>query len=383
MKPSRVLSLLLPALSLAASGAAQDAAPTDWPKEVDRACTSKRYGLRLAAARKVAEGGGAAVAAIAAWSTAHGRTAIPSTLVDAIAKDAGTDAPVVALLRDWAEDRDFYWRAMAFEGLARRAPRLGDHATALRALFTAHVDDAAWLARTYSRFGLLQLGDAAAADRPEADPRAATRLAALVVQVGGTPRVQPLLDAIGAGRTFLGVPWGQARAAEARTALKALLGDDWPAGDAPSPAAIAAAAARKTGQDLVAPAPLADPERAAVEGLEVLSCRDGDVFVQWDAAGTLWFGIDGAMRVDLGAAKWDELSKKRADLGLGANLGEVICDRIRLAWTAPPAACTIAPGALPKPAAEWLEQLATAVSGADKPELASALRSVIEQFGAR
>ena len=59
------LAVASPLLALLPLG--QDPA-ADWPKEVERACTSPRYGLRLAAARKVAKGGGAAVPAIVAWA---------------------------------------------------------------------------------------------------------------------------------------------------------------------------------------------------------------------------------------------------------------------------------------------------------------------------
>lgn len=390
VKPLHLLFLLAVAAPLLALWPSQDPAATDWAKEVDRACTATRYGLRLSAARKVAAGGAAAAAAIASWSVKNGRTRLPAPLVDAIAKDEGTDPPMVALLFDWARDRDFYWRASAFEGLARRAPRLADRAVELKTLFAAHLDDPAWLTRTNARFGAMLLGDAAAGDRPEADPRAIVRLSAQLVQAGRVPPLQPLLDALAEERTFLGVPWGQGLGMEANTTLKALLGDAHPLADGKqiedkqqAVEAVTAALRAKTGQELTAPKLRNDPDRGAVEGIEILSCRNGDVFVQWDATGHLWFGIDGTRRVELPAPQWDALSKKRTELGLGGNLGEVICDKLRFAWTAPAVACTVAPGALPQPAAEWLEGLAEAVAGTDNHDLASSLRAAVEQFGAR
>lgn len=390
MKPLHALLILAIAAPLLALWPTQDPQTTDWAKEVDRACTATRLGLRIAAARKVAAGGGAAVPAIAAWSDKHGRARLPLSLVDPIAKDEGTDAPVVTLLLDWAQDRDFYWRGYAFEGLARRAPRLLDRADDLKALFAAHLDDSAWLTRTNARFGAILLGDAAVEQRAETDPRGTLRLCTLLVQAGRTPRVQPLLDALADERTFLGTPWGQGLGIEANTTLRTLLGDAHPlaAGqtiDDPQQviAAVVAAARTKTGQDLTVPKPRTDPDRGAVEGIEILSCRNGDVFVQWDGKGTLWFGLDGARRVDLPAANWETLSKKRTELGLGQSLGEVICDKLRIEWTTPAVRCAIAPGALPRPAAEWLELLAQAVAGADNSDLASSLRGAVEQFGSR
>ena len=71
---------------------AQDPATADWTKDVERAFTSPRYGLRLAAARKVAKAGDPAVPAVRAFAQQQGANAVPSALVDAYADDAPPDA---------------------------------------------------------------------------------------------------------------------------------------------------------------------------------------------------------------------------------------------------------------------------------------------------
>ena len=115
VKHLRILLLVAIASPLLAFWSSQQD-PGDWAKDVERACTSPRYGLRRAAARKVAAAGAAAVPAIREFVQKKGRDAIPSVLVDMIADDPGLDALVIELLREWADDRDFYWRASAMRG---------------------------------------------------------------------------------------------------------------------------------------------------------------------------------------------------------------------------------------------------------------------------
>ena len=262
MKPLHILFwLALSSPLLALIPLSQDPAATDWPKEVERACTAKLYGLRLAAARAVAGGGGAAVPAIGAFAKQRGKNQLPASLVEAIAEQNTTDDAVVELLLSWATDRDFYWRAQAMKGLARRAPSLPDRRDALADLFTAHHDDPAWLTRVHARLGTELLGGAAAG-MPESDPRAATKLCALLLQHGKATPLQPLFDALLDERTFQAVPWGQHRASEAAKALRAWLGEDQPIQDGQSGAdkaaaveALLAAAHKKSGQELATPQP--------------------------------------------------------------------------------------------------------------------------------
>ena len=95
------------------------------------------------------------------------------------------------------------------------------------------------------------------------------------------------------------------------------------------------------------------------------------------------FGIDAARRVEIPAARWEQLCKDRAGLQLDAAHGVVICDSLNLLWTEPKVQSKIAPEALPPAAAEWLKQLASAIEEAEAPSLAERLRRGIGQFAPR
>jgi hypothetical protein len=372
--------LTLASPMLAFCGRTQEPA-TDWPKEVERACTAQRYGLRLAAARKVAQGGAAAVPAVRAFAQQRGKDEVPAPLVEAIVEHGGNDDAVVDLLR--------YWRAQALRGIALRAPALPARRAELAGLCAAHRDDPAWLTRTHARLGLALLGDAEVALAAEVDPRARTRLTALLLQHGQLPPLQPLFDALVDERTFLGVPWGQHTARDAHQALKAWLGDAHPlaaggsfADEAAGIAALLPIARTKSGQNLQPPTPRRDVEGAPTDGFELLSCRHGDLFVQWTAEGEVRAGIDGATAVTLPAAGWQALLKDRTAIELPQNLGVVVCDSMRLRLDGPGVHVKVAPRALPAPAHDWLKRLATMLEEAGQPRLAQALHTGLSQFAA-
>jgi hypothetical protein len=391
VKPILVLLLLaLATPMLALLPPAQDPEQGEWDAAVEKACTSRRYGLRLAAARRVAQAGAAAVPAIRAWSDKHGADSLPAELVDAIARQQTADAAVADQLQAWATDRVFYWRANAFLGLADRAPLLPARRDEFVALFSTYRDDPAWLVRTYSRLGLwlLDAGDRSARD--DDDPRIASKLAALRLARGQVPELQPLLDALADERTFQGVDWGPQRALEAHAALRGALGDEHPlAGGAAADdklAAIAAvrdAIARKWGQQLAVPALRGDAATPFQGGIAVQSCRNGDLYLQWTADGQLFGGLEAAPLVALPASAWDALQRDRTALQLGASLGVLICDNLRLCWPEPATNALVAPESLPAPAADWLAQLARTLRAADKPHHADALLATIDQFAAR
>lgn len=387
VNPVRILFLLALSVPLLAFWPQQGEAGEDWGKHVDKACTSPRYGLRIAAARKVGDGGDAAVPAVRAYVAQHGANALPSLLVDAIA-DASAHGPAAqALLREWAEDGEFYWRSSALRGLALRATEAAD---AHGPLFVRYRDDRAWLMRTHARFGSVRLGDDTVLQLPEADPRARVRLAALLLKEGIVPPLQPLLDALACDRTFHDVPWGKRLGLEAHQALKAWLGNDHPLPDGGSfddkraaIEALLAAARTKSGQELRMPAPATDPDLAFVGGIELLSCKSGDVFVQWTATGEIRGDIDGVTRVTVPVATWDQLTKEREALDLSGDPGVVICDSIRLFWTQPGVDVKVAPSSLPAAAANWLRHLAGSVEEAGAVRLARDLRTGLDQFAAR
>lgn len=232
MKLARLLTALTCTSAIVFAHEPQE--PAQWGADVVRACTSQRFGLRLAASKKVAQAGDAAVPAVREFAATHGKDALPAAMVEAIVDLGGNGEAVLALLTDWASDRDFYWRAQAMKGLAVRSkePLLGAR---FRQLFAAHEQDAAWLMRVYAQLGfaLAEKSATAAEATPgdvvrakELDPRASTKLAALRSQHGLPFAPAHLMDALGDERTFLGDPWGRRRAQEACTALQNWLGAD-------------------------------------------------------------------------------------------------------------------------------------------------------------
>lgn len=355
----------------------------DWGKAVKSAATSRRYGMRLAAAKKVAAAGAVAVPAITAYAEKNGRNSLPQALIDSIAQQTTTGDLVIDQLLDWAQDRDFYWRKQAFLGLARRASSLPDYRDELTDLFTKHRDDKAWQVATHSRLGLHLLRTGDRTDRPEDDPRLEGRLAALLLENGLQPAMQPLLDALADERTFLGTPWGHHRANAAHKTLKRALGDAHPGAFEDKNEALVAmrgAINTKFGQGLEVPDIITDSRIDCIGGIEVLSCRNGDLFVQWTKDGKVYEGIDARFCVELPASSWDPLSKERAALPLSSNLGAVICDKMRLKWDDVELHINIAPASLPQPAADWFLKLGKALEEADKPHLATAVRNAVEQF---
>jgi hypothetical protein len=297
---------------------------------------------------------------------------------------------VLALLREWAEQRDFYWRANALRGLALRAPKLPKERAALAELFGRHQDDPAWLMRSHARLGIALLGDPAVFAIADDDPRVAPRLAMLALLQGIVPPLQPLFDALADERSFLGDPWGPRQAGEAHKALKNWLGEAHPLASggtfpdaATGIAALRTACEQKAGQQLQAPTPRADGSAQLASGIELLSCKNGDQFVSWTADGHLHFGIDARPGPRLSGPTWERLSQQRTTLPLQQNLGVVICDSMRVRWAAPDVHIKIAPGALPPAATDWLKQLAAAIEEAGEQPLAARLRTGLEQFAAR
>lgn len=367
----------------------QDPASTDWTKEVERACTSPRYGLRLAAARKVAKAGALAVPAVRTFAQAQGLNTLPAALVEAFADDAPADALTLQLLVDWANDRDFYWRAAALRGLALRLGQAGKRSDELRTLCASYHDDPAWLMRTHARFGSALAGDDSVLQLPEADPRARARLPMLLLQQGKVPPLQPLLDALADERTFQEVQWGAQVATEVHKTLKAWLGEAHPlagggsfADTATALQAMLAACEKKSGQDLTLPTVRKDATSFA-GGIEMLSCKHGDQFVQWTADGVVHLGVDAAVQVRVPAPSWDAVTKERTQLAIPETMGAVVCDALRLRWAEPAVHAKAAPASLPAPVADWLKRLAQAIEEAGEPRLAAALRGGIEQFATR
>jgi len=378
----------------------QDPQNEDWAKHVSKACKSRRYGIRLAAARKVAAGGDAAVAAVRAYAVENGPNQIPVSLVDAIANSGKAGPKVSRLLWDWTMDPDFYWRSSAMRGLALRirsykaaaenggTPGL-DHAQVQYLMSVRAENDPAWLMRTHARFGLAL--DGKPIDElfamPEQDPRARLRLATLLIEQDITPPMQPLFDALADERTFLGTPWGANLATEANKTLRRWLGDEFPKfepGD--KPAAIAAlekVLEQKTGQQIETPELRTDQVQGTTGGIELLSCKHGDQFVQWTDDGLIHLGLDGARKVQLPADAWQQLSKDRTAMALEKSVGVVICDSLRVCQPGSKTNAKVAPASMPKPTADWLKRLAQRLEEAGETEIAADLRRGLGQFEGR
>jgi len=383
--------------------------PDEWSEHVRKACESSRFGIRLAAAKRVADGGDAAVTAIQAYEKANGRNALPSSLVDAIADTLAYSNATNELLKGWATDTEFYWRSSAMRGLALRAgalahppavvspaagepegkpaPAFDDASLKSGEFFDPYVNDPAWLMRTHARFGSALVGRPIAGQSTEADPRALVRLTRLLLDEGQLPPLQPLIEALADQRTFLGIPWGQRLGQEANKALHNWLAKDYPevtGGDRDkSTAAIMAAAQANSGQQLTQPKEQVATDNGIVGGFEIASCKFGDQFVQWTADGTVFFGIDGARTTKLPADKWQELLQQRTAITLDGNAGVVVCDKLQLVLVDTGMRVDVAPESLPNPASEWLKRLTQTLEEANETERAANLRRGLGQFEGR
>ena len=382
------------------AGQNQDLAREDWARHVNKACTSRRYGIRLAAARKVAAGGGAAVTAVEQYAAEAGLNALPVALVDAIADSGDAGATVSRLLWSWTMNPDFYWRSSAMRGLALRLPTYreleatgetpGLPSDQVEYLMSVRAErDPAWLMRSHARLGLI-LGGKPVDEiywLPEQDPRARVRLATLLLGAGVTPPMQPMIDALANERTFLGTPWGANLATESSKALRRWLGEAFPtfeAGDKQTAiAAILPVVEAQTQQVLLSPEPLTDLVVAATGGIEVLSCKFGDKFLQWTDDGAVYFGLDGAEFVQLDDETWRQLSATNAAMTLKKSVGVVICDSLRVAQKASKTNAKIAPASMPAAVADWLKQLIRALDVHGETTRATELRRGLGQFEGR
>jgi hypothetical protein len=125
------------------------------------------------------------------------------------------------------------------------------------------------------------------------------------------------------------------------------------------------------------PPPLPDDHAG---GIEIRSCRNGDLFVRWTDGGRIDFGLDATARIELADATWAPL---RADLPADPEdrtLGVVVCDYLRAVSREPTLALKCAPGELPEDLARWLKALAAALEKSGGGELAAELTSRLGQF---
>lgn len=387
MVTAGLILLICPAQSQVRKPTAQDkpAQAIDWAANVEKAHKHRRIMLRRAAARRVADGGAAAVPAVRAYQKKHGRDAIRLVLVSSYAASKNTDPATLELLLEWANDRDFYWRSQALEALAnRRRP-------AYRDLFAGRLTDPVYLTRIQAGRGLCRLGDR---DRAlgllrDTDPRVRLRVAVCLLEEGDDRGLPTLVEALGQQSTFLDYPWGALGSLLAFKALRKLADQSFGfmAGEAPTKnrAAIVGFenwARARLGKNWVNPIRIPVPQANYLGGIEIRSCRNGDLFLRWTTDHTLVVGLEGRTRIQL-----DDKSFASLDAGPKASgqtrHGKVICDFLRWVCKTPGTSQKVAPKALPAVSFEWLDSLARALDKKDSPDLTKRLRSRLDQFRSR
>ena len=361
-------ALITLGLLFAASGAlpAQDTAdPFD--DAVQKAVTHGRYAVRRAAAGKLARAGDDAVPAMRRYVDAHGLDAIPLELVDALAQSDVRGPEIEALLTEWASNRRFFWRSQALGGLARRGVE------GARPMFEAAIGDPSHLFRIEGARGLLTVAQADAgavalvrARLGDDDPRVRLRVALLLLERGDGGGARQIGEAVfGAARTFLDDRWGAREATLAVRELQriagldvaAILGDDLDA--AAEARAVATAWVQGAAPDYEPPAAHQE-EPPPLLGVEVRSCRNGDLFLSVFADGRVAAGLDPRVVVEV-----DDLSRLVPGDALDgvATHGAIICDFVRVYVSPTPgepprAHHKAAPGSVPGPVLEWLKMLA-------------------------
>lgn len=331
----------------------------DWPSLVRKAHEHPRMMLRRAIANRIAKAGGEAVPAVRAWARDKGRNELGLQLVVAYQASRARDAATLGMLRDWATDRDFYWRSQALGALARFGQAED------RGRFETGTGDPSHLFRIEAARGLLRLGTPAAARelrRSDPDPRARLEAALMLVQAGRHEALPSLVAALQQEHSFLDLPWAKLGALDAFKQLRKTLGEDhgYKAGApvAENRAAIArieAAAKARCGDAWQAVEPLAPDRREYLGGLSIRSCRNGDYFLRWTAAGELIEGLAPELLAKPGEAllRLSEAPPTRGD----KIVGRVVCDYLRLVVAQPETDIKVAPSTLPAAVDTWLQDL--------------------------
>jgi hypothetical protein len=328
--------------------------PPDPSRDVRQACENPRYGVRISAAKKVVAAGDAAVPAIVAYAREKGRNKLPLTLVDAIAASSNRGEATIGLLREWAQDDDFFWRPIATRGLADRAlPELADW-------FRGRLQDPSHLMRIQAGRGLLRLSPNDDAVRvavrgllADADPRVHVPVAIALLEAGDEAGLALLRDATTWTDEFLGDPWGARDAQTARMALAKLRPDAVAKPAAGAADAVAAGGPTFTG------------------GIEVRSCKHGDWFARWTEDGRVAFGLRGALQAHSPALAKVLATPPPAQ---EAVIGDVVCDYVQSVDFARKHRQKCAPGAVPEDLAKRLSAIADALTADGHTAEAEALR---------
>jgi hypothetical protein len=335
-------------LLLLAPLAAQQATAQPVADDVRAACEHARYGVRVSASKKVAQAGDAAVPAIRARMQERGKNSLPLLLVDAIAGEITGAGATRALLAEWADDREFFWRSQALKGLANRKDQ------GSRARFEAGLADPSHLYRIQGARGLWHLGvkEPAAALLEDPDPRVPVAIAAFLLEQGDERGVPVLESALVAQDEFLGDPWARR---DAQMALAAL---------------------RKAFPQKKLELPESRPGVVDQDagGLEIRSCRNGDWYLRWDARGRFTVGLRGGEGFEIEPVQV-KLSGKAS-----ATFGDVVCDSLQFVSKDPALRWRCAPGHVPAELADFLKTLAAKLEERGAAGAARALRERLPQF---
>ena len=359
---------------------------TDWPATVEKAHKSRRIMLRRAVARKVAAAGDAAIPAVRAFEKKNGRQAIDLALVTAYVRDKGTGAATLALLEEWVRDRDFYWRSQALEALANRA--LAAH----EELFRSRLADPAYLTRVQAGRGLCLLGidgDRVVALLRDEDPRVRLRIAICLVERKDDRGLPTLVEALRQDASFLDYPWGPVGARTAFKALRKVAGGDH-GYDPGVPVQknkdaidkFEEWARKRLGAGFAEPVPAHRSDTSFSGGIQIRSCRNGDLFVRWTTEGRIAFGLEAGKKVELSTAAWNRV---RGSLPPPENAvhGKVVCDYLRFVCKNPTVDQKSAPSALPSETNRWLEDFAQALEESGQKGLAREITTRLDQFRTR
>jgi hypothetical protein len=354
---------------------------------VAKAVTHGRYAVRRAAAGKLARAGDEAVPAIRRHVAANGRDSLPLELVDALAQADGRGPAIEALLTEWATDRRFYWRSQALAGLARRG------VAAARPLFDEALDDPSHLYRIEGARGLLAVASADDEDvtarvrarLQDADPRVRLRVALMLLERGDGGGAEQIGEAVfGASRVFLDDRWGAREATLAVRELQriakldvaAILGGN--ADEASAARQVLTAWIGGAAPSYVAPE-VESPDSQPLFGVEVRSCRNGDLFLVAWPDGRVTTGLSPQREIKVEAL--EQLAPGSAVDGIATH-GAVICDFVRVYVPSTPgepprAHHKAAPGSVPPPVLEWLKMLAASL---DETEVGEPLSVRLGQF---
>lgn len=371
-----LLCILTPAIS---------AQETDWPATIKKAHKHRRLMLRRAASNKIANAADASVAAVRGWEKEHGRNAIAMELVAAYSRSKKTGDKTIALLMEWAQDRDFYWRSQALEALANRRVAFCER------IFRRHLDDASYLTRIQAGRGLCRLGDPDLVlpllrDR---HPSVRVRTAICMVEEKDLRGLPTLVGALSFEGKFFDYPWGAFAARNAFRALKKVAGADFDFALGESPKHNAKAIAKfdtfvrieleRREVPYVAPAKTFRDNRTYLGGVAIRSCRNGDLFVRVTDDSRVVFGLEADAEVRVPEASMQPVVSTLPAAESKIH-GKVICDYLRIMWQKPTVDLKFAPGHLRDKPAKWLSTLAVTLEKKGSTELAQRIRSRLVQF---